>query len=68
MDINLLINLFLNIYVDIGYMSSYILYAQWPYGQYALRAITEVKQRWSVIGWVTKNLLSRASPCFGRQR
>jgi hypothetical protein len=24
-------------------------------------AIAEVKQRWSVIGWVTKNLLSRAS-------
>jgi hypothetical protein len=30
------------------------------------RAITEFKQHWSVIGWVTKNLLSRASPCFGR--
>jgi hypothetical protein len=30
------------------------------------RAIAEVKQRWSVIGWVTKHLLSRASPCFGR--
>jgi hypothetical protein len=29
------------------------------------RAIAEVKQRWSVIGWVTINLLSRAS-CFGR--
>jgi hypothetical protein len=25
----------------------------------------EVKQHWSVIGWVTKNLLSRAPPCFG---
>jgi hypothetical protein len=24
------------------------------------RAIAEVKQRWLVIGWVTKNLLSRA--------
>jgi hypothetical protein len=23
------------------------------------RAIAEVKQRWSVIGWATKNLLSR---------
>jgi hypothetical protein len=33
----------------------------------ALRcAITEVKQHWSVIRWVTKKLLSRASPCFGR--
>jgi hypothetical protein len=33
----------------------------------ALRlAIMEVKQCWSVIGWVTKNLLSRVSPCFGR--
>jgi hypothetical protein len=30
------------------------------------RAIVEVKQRWSVIGWVTKNLLRRAPPCFGR--
>jgi hypothetical protein len=29
-------------------------------------AIAEVKQRWSVIGWVTINLLSRAPPCFGR--
>jgi hypothetical protein len=29
-------------------------------------AIVEVKQRWSVIGWVTKNLLSRAPLCFGR--
>jgi hypothetical protein len=25
----------------------------------------EVKQRWSVIGWLAKNLLFRA-PCFGR--
>jgi hypothetical protein len=33
----------------------------------ALRhAIAEVKQRGSVIGWVIKNLLSRAPPCFGR--
>jgi hypothetical protein len=30
------------------------------------RAIAEVRQRWSGIGWVTKNLLSRAPPCFGR--
>jgi hypothetical protein len=29
------------------------------------RPIAEVKQRWSVIGWVTKNLLSRVLPCFG---
>jgi hypothetical protein len=28
--------------------------------------IAEVKQRCSVIGWVTKNLLSRAPPSFGR--
>jgi hypothetical protein len=28
------------------------------------RAIMEVKQRWSVIGRVTKNLLSRTPPCF----
>jgi hypothetical protein len=33
----------------------------------ALRhVIAEVKQSWSVIGWVTKNLLSRALTCFGR--
>jgi hypothetical protein len=30
------------------------------------RAIAAVKQGWSVIGWVTKNLFSRATPCFGR--
>jgi hypothetical protein len=30
------------------------------------RTIVEVKQRWSVIGWVTKNLLSRAPLCFGK--
>jgi hypothetical protein len=29
-------------------------------------AIAEAKQNWLVIGWVTKNLLSRAPPCFGR--
>jgi hypothetical protein len=28
------------------------------------RAISEVKQRWSAIGWVTKNLLSRATICL----
>jgi hypothetical protein len=31
------------------------------------RAIAEVKQRWSDIGWVAKNLLYRVPPCFGRQ-
>jgi hypothetical protein len=30
------------------------------------RVIAEVKQLWSVIGWVTKNVISRAPPCFGR--
>jgi hypothetical protein len=30
------------------------------------RAIAEDKQSWSIIGWVTKNLLCRAPPCFGR--
>jgi hypothetical protein len=29
------------------------------------RAIAEVKQHWSVVGWVTQNLLSQAPPCFG---
>jgi hypothetical protein len=28
------------------------------------RAIAEVKQHGSVIGWVTKNLLYRAPPCL----
>jgi hypothetical protein len=40
--------------------------AQWPHGQCARRTIAEAKQHWPVIGWVTKNLLSRAPPCFGR--
>jgi hypothetical protein len=30
------------------------------------RAIAEIKQRWSVIGWVTKIILSGAPPCFGK--
>jgi hypothetical protein len=30
------------------------------------RAIAEAKQHWSVIGWVTKNVLCRAPPCFER--
>jgi hypothetical protein len=30
------------------------------------RAIAEVKQRWSVMRWVIKNVLYRAPPCFGR--
>jgi hypothetical protein len=30
------------------------------------RAIAEAKQRWSVIGWVIKNLLSQAPSYFGR--
>jgi hypothetical protein len=28
--------------------------------------IVEVKQLWSVVGWVTKNILSRAFPCLGK--
>jgi hypothetical protein len=32
------------------------------------RAIAEAKQRWSIIGWVTKNLISRTPPHFGRHR
>jgi hypothetical protein len=42
------------------------LLARWPRGRPLRRAIAQVKQRWSVIGWVTKNLLCRAPPCFGR--
>jgi hypothetical protein len=34
-------------------------------GQCARRTIAKTKQRWSVIGWVTK-LLSRALPRFGK--
>jgi hypothetical protein len=30
------------------------------------RAILEIKQRWSIIDWVTKNVLSRAPWCFGK--
>jgi hypothetical protein len=30
------------------------------------RSIAEVKQHWPVIEWVTKNLFTRAPPCFGR--
>jgi hypothetical protein len=30
------------------------------------RTIAEVNQSWSVIGWATKNVLSRAPPCFER--
>jgi hypothetical protein len=42
--------------------------AQWSSGQCARRAIAEAKHRsqWPVLGWVTKNLLSRAPPCIGR--
>jgi hypothetical protein len=36
-----------------------------PLDYHSIRT-SQVKQRWSVIGWVTKNLLSRAPPCFGR--
>jgi hypothetical protein len=37
-----------------------------PAGSALRRAIAEVKQLWSVIRWITKSLLSRAPPCFGR--
>jgi hypothetical protein len=42
--------------------------ARWPSGHYARRGNAEAKHRSQrpVIGWVTKNLLSRAPPCFGR--
>jgi hypothetical protein len=33
----------------------------------AVSTTVKAKQRWSVIGWVTKNLFARAPPCFGRQ-
>jgi hypothetical protein len=35
-------------------------------GQCARRAIAKVKQHWSFIGWVTKNLIYQAPPCFRR--
>jgi hypothetical protein len=37
--------------------------AWWPRAQCTRRTITEAKQHWSVIKWLTKNLLSRALPC-----
>jgi hypothetical protein len=42
--------------------------ARWSSGQCARRAIAKSKHRsqWPVLGWVTKNLLSGAPPCFGR--
>jgi hypothetical protein len=40
--------------------------AQWPGGQCVRRTIAEAKQHWSVIRWVTKNVISRVRPCFGR--
>jgi hypothetical protein len=30
------------------------------------RANAQAKHNWSIIGWLTKNLLSRAPPCFRR--
>jgi hypothetical protein len=50
----------LRVYFEVNYLRG----ARRPRGQCA--SIAEVKQRWSVIGWVTKNLLPSASPCFGK--
>jgi hypothetical protein len=30
------------------------------------RKLSKHRSQWPVIGWVTKKLLSRAPPCFGR--
>jgi hypothetical protein len=35
---------------------------------WSVEVVVEVKQRWSVIVWVTKNLLPRLPPCFGRHK
>ncbi|RVE53160.1 hypothetical protein evm_002257 [Chilo suppressalis] len=55
---------------DIGKLSIITIYrgARWRKWLARSAAIVEVKQlsQWSVIGWVTKKLLSRAPPCFGR--
>jgi hypothetical protein len=40
--------------------------ARWPADSAIWRAIVVGNQRWSVIGWVPKNLLSEAPPCLGR--
>ncbi|RVE43286.1 hypothetical protein evm_012045 [Chilo suppressalis] len=49
-------------------MNCCIVTARWRKWLAHSAAIVEVKQlsQWSVIGWVAKNLLSRAPPCFGR--
>jgi hypothetical protein len=39
--------------------------ARWP-RQCAWCTIAKAKQRWPIIGWVTKILLSRAPSCFRR--
>jgi hypothetical protein len=39
--------------------------ARWPRGQCTRRTIVEAKKHWSVTGWVTKNVISRAPSCFG---
>jgi hypothetical protein len=36
------------------------------YSLYVRSTIAEAKQYWSIIGWVTKNLIFRVRPCFGR--
>ncbi|RVE50020.1 hypothetical protein evm_005373 [Chilo suppressalis] len=53
----------LNYYIFRGFRG-----ARWRNWLARSAAIVEVKQfsQGSVIGWVTKNLLSRAPPCFGR--
>ncbi|RVE41034.1 hypothetical protein evm_014315 [Chilo suppressalis] len=50
------------------YVFFWIRGARWRKWLARSAAIVEVKQlsQWSVIRWVTKNLLSRAPPCFGR--
>jgi hypothetical protein len=56
----------LQTYQNIIAMLYYRWGARWPRGQCVRRTIAEAKQCWSVIGCLTKNLLSWAPPCFGR--
>jgi hypothetical protein len=47
-------------------MLIYLLRSSIARGQCARYTIAKAKQHWSVIGWVTKNWLSRAPSCFIR--
>jgi hypothetical protein len=47
-------------------ISYLVLSYKYSRGAQSRHTIVEAKQRWSVIRWLTKNLLSRAPSCFER--